>query len=64
MNQTKKFIISEGLYIQVMNLKQFKVNNGTYQIRSFTTSTVKTITDHSVFDLIRPKLQKLRKFVK
>ena len=43
-----------------------KVNNGTYQIRSFTTPTEKTITGHCVFDLTRSKLQKKisRKFSK
>ena len=32
-NQRKKFTISEELYAQVMNFKEMKVNNGTYQIR-------------------------------
>ena len=43
-----------------------KVNNGTYQIRSFTTPTGKIITGHFVFDLKRSKLQKKfsRKFAK
>ena len=43
-----------------------KVNNGTYQIRLFTTPTGKTITGHFVFDLTRSKLQKKfsRKFAK
>ena len=57
-NQRKKFTISEELYTQVMNFKEMKVNNGTYQIRSFTTPTRKTITGHFVFDLTRSKLQK------
>ena len=49
-----------------MNFKDMKVNNGTYQIRSFTTPTGKTITGHFVFDLTRSKLQKKfsRKFAK
>ena len=65
-NQRKKFIISVELYVQVMNFKEMKVNNGTYQIRSFTTPTGKTITGHFVFDLTRSKLQKIisRKFAK
>ena len=65
-NQRKKFSISEELYVQVMNFKEMKVNNGTYQIRSFTTPTGKTITGHFVFDLTRSKLQKKisRKFAK
>ena len=57
-NQRKKFTISEELYTQVMNFKEMKVNNGTYQIRSFTTPTGKTITGHFVFYLTRSKLQK------
>ena len=65
-NQRKKFTISEELYTQVMNFKEMKVNNGTYQIRSFITPTGKTITSHFVFDLTRSKLQKKfsRKFAK
>ena len=65
-NQRKKFTISEELYAQVMNFKEMKVNNGTYQIRSFTTPTGKTISGHFVFDLTRSKLQKKfsRKFAK
>ena len=49
-----------------MNFKEMKVNNRTYQIRSFTTPTGKTITGHFVFDLTRSKLQKKfsRKFAK
>ena len=47
-NQRKKFTISEELYTQVMNFKEMKVNNGTYQIGSFTTPTGKTITDDFV----------------
>ena len=34
-NQRKKFTISEELYTQVMNFKEMKVSNRTYQIRSF-----------------------------
>ena len=43
-----------------------KVNNGAYQIRSFTTPTGKTITGHFVFDFTISKLQKKfsRKFTK
>ena len=40
-NQRKKFTIFEELYSQVMNFKEMKVNNRTYQIRSFTTPTGK-----------------------
>ena len=47
-NQRKKFTISEELYTQVKNFKEMKVNNGTYQIGSFTTLTGKTITDDFV----------------
>ena len=49
-----------------MNFKKMKVDNGPYQIRSFTTPTGKAITDHFVFDLTRSKLQKKfsRKFAK
>ena len=56
----------KNFYTQVMNFKEMKVNNGTYQIRSFTTPTGKTITGHFVFDLTRSKLQKKfsRKFAK
>ena len=57
-NQRKKFTISEELYNQVMNFKEMKVNNGTYQIRSFTTPTGKTITGYFVFDLTKSKLPK------
>ena len=42
-NQRKKFTISEELYTQVMNFKEMKINNGTYQIRSFTTPTGKQL---------------------
>ena len=56
-NQRKKFTISDELYAQVMNIKKMKVNNGTYQIKSFTTPTGKTITGHFVFDLTRSKFQ-------
>ena len=57
---------SEELFTQVMNFKEMKVNNGTYQIRSFTTPTGKTTTGHLVFYLTRSKLQKKfsRKFAK
>ena len=43
-----------------------KVNNGTYQIVSFTTLTRKIITGHFVFDLTRSYFQKKfsRKFAK
>ena len=57
-NQRKKFTISEELYTQVMNFKEMKVNNGTYQIRSFTTPTGKTMTIQFVFNLTKSKLQK------
>ena len=62
----EEVIISEELYTQFMNFKEKKVNNGTYQIRSFTTPTGKTITGHLVLDLTRSKLQKKisRKFAK
>ena len=55
-NQRKKFTISEELYAQVMNFKEMKVNNWTYQIRSFTTSTGKTVTGYFVFDLTRSNI--------
>ena len=43
-----------------------KVNNETYQIKSFTTLTGITITNHIVFDFIRSNFQKKlsRKFTK
>ena len=57
-NQKKRFTISEELYNQVMMLKNMKVNNGKYEVRSYTTPTGKLITGHFVFDLTRSKLQK------
>ena len=65
-NQKKRFTISEELYNQVMMFKNMKVNNGKYEVRSYTTPTGKLITDHFVFDLIRSKLQMKfsRKFAK
>ena len=40
----KKFTIFEELYSIVINFKEIKVNNGTYQIRSFIAPTKKTFT--------------------
>ena len=57
-NQKKRFTISEELYNQVMMFKNMKVNNGKYEVRSYTTPTGKLITGHFVFDLTRPKLQR------
>ena len=48
-----------------MNLKEMKVNNGTYQIRSFTTPTGKIITCHFFwFDKIKTSKEILTKFAK
>ena len=35
-----------------------KVNNGKYEVRSYTTPTGKLITDHFVFDLARSKIKR------
>ena len=43
-NQKKRFTISEELYNQVMMFKKTKVNNGKYEVRSYTTPTGKLIT--------------------
>ena len=42
-NQKKRFTISEELYNQVMMFKNIKVNNGKYEVRSYTTPTGKLI---------------------
>ena len=49
-----------------MMFKNLKVNNGKYEVRSYTTPTGKLITGNFVFDLTRSKLQKKfsRKFAK
>ena len=43
-NQRKKFTISEELYTHIMNYKEMKLSNGTYQIWSFTIPTSKKVT--------------------
>ena len=48
-DQRKKFTISEELYVQVMDFKEKKVNNGTYLIRSFTNPIDKIITGRLEF---------------
>ena len=65
-NQRKRVTIADGLYKQVIDSKNFKIENGSYHERSLTTSTGKTLTEHFVFDLTRSKLQKKlsRKFKK
>ena len=57
-NQRKRIIIADDLYDQVIDFKNFKIENGKYNERSLTTSTGKTLTGHFVFDLTRSKLQK------
>ena len=65
-NQRKRFTISDELYNQVMEFKEFKLNHDKYKERSFTTPTGRVIEGHFVFDLTRSKLQKRfsRKFSK
>ena len=65
-NQRKRITIADDLYDQVIDFKNFKIENGKYHERSLTTSTGKTLTGHFVFDLTRSKLQKKfsRKFKK
>ena len=65
-NQRKRITIADDLYEQVIDFKNFKIENGRYHERSLTTSTGKTLTGHFVFDLTRSKLQKKfsRKFKK
>ena len=47
------------IYIKkVIDLKNFKIENGRYHERSLTTSTGKTLIEHFVFELTRSKLQK------
>ena len=55
-NQKKRLTISEELYNEVMILKNMKVNNKKYEVRSYTTPTGKLITNHFVFDPTRSKL--------
>ena len=65
-NQRKKFTISDELYDQVMEFKEHKISNGTYNEKVFITPTGKSIKGHFVFDLTRSMLQKKfsRKFAK
>ena len=65
-NQRKRITIADDLYEQVIDYKNFKIENGRYHERSLTTSTGKTLTGHFVFDLTRSKLQKKfsRKLIK
>ena len=65
-NQRKKFTISDELYYQVMEFKEHKISNGTYNEKVFITLTDKSIKGHFVFDLTRSILQKKfsRKFAK
>ena len=65
-NQRKRITIADDLYDQVIDFKNFKIENGKYHERSLTTSTGKTLTGNFVFDLTRSKLQKKfsRKFKK
>ena len=57
-NQRKRFTMSDELYNQVNEFKQFKVNYDKYKERLFTTTTGRLIEGHFVFDLTRSKLQK------
>ena len=52
-NQRKRITIADDLYDQVIDFKNFKIENGKYHERSLTTSTGKTLTGHFVFDSIR-----------
>ena len=65
-NQRKKFTISDELYDQVMEFKEHKISNGTYNEKVFITPTGKSTKGHFVFDLTRSMLQKKfsRKFAK
>ena len=57
-NLRKKIKIADDLYEQVIDFKNFKIENGRYHERSLTTPTGKALTGHFVFDLTRSKLQK------
>ena len=57
-NQRKRITIADDLYEQVIDLKNFKIDNERYYERRLTTSTGKTLTGHFVFDLTSSKLQK------
>ena len=65
-NQRKRITIADDICEQVVDFKNFKIENGRYHERSLTTSTGKTLTGQFVFDLTRSKLQKKfsRKFKK
>ena len=65
-NQRRKFIISNDLYEQVMEFKEMKINQDTYNEKTFIIPTGKSVKGHFVFDLTRSKLQKKisRKFAK
>ena len=65
-NQRRKFILSNDLYEQVIEFKEMKISQNTYNEKTFITPTVKSIKGNFVFDLTRSKLQKkfLRKFAK
>ena len=65
-NQRSKFTISNDLYEQVMEFKEMKISQDTYNKKTFITPTGKSIKDHFVFNLTRSKLQKKfsRKFAK
>ena len=52
-NQRKRVTIADDIYKQVIDLKNFKIENGSYHERSLTTSTGKTLTGHFVYDLTR-----------
>ena len=56
--QRRKFTISNDLYEQIIELKEMKINQDTYNEKTFITPTCKSIKDHFVFDLTRSKLQK------
>ena len=65
-NQRKKSTISNILYEQVMEFKEMKISQDTYNEKTFITPTGKSIKGHFVFDLTRSTLQKefSRKFAK
>ena len=50
-NQRKKFTISNDLYEQVMEFKEMKISQDTYNEKAFITPTGKSIKGHFVFDL-------------
>jgi integrase len=65
-NQRKTFTISDDLYEQVMEFRDYKMREGTYEVKTKTTPTRNEITGHFVFDVTRSTLQKKfsRKFKK